>query len=64
MPAAIGLRRHAIGTLPVWRGKTDVRELPGSLLSTRAARTGQGGDALRRAADVMGTSCHERAPLA
>lgn len=30
----------------------------------RFPRAIQGGDALRRAADVMGTSCHERAPLA
>ena len=64
MPAIVRLRRDAIGTLPVWHGKTHVRQLSSPLLPACAAGTGQGGDALRRPAHALAAPDFKPIPLA
>ena len=64
MPKLAGLRERAIGSLPVRRGKADVRQVSGALLPKSAPGTSARGDALRRPAHVVGASPFKSSSLA
>lgn len=64
VPATARLRGGTTGTLPVWSGEADLRQLSCPLLSEGTAGTGQSGNALRRATHVMATSHPEPDSLA
>jgi hypothetical protein len=60
----VGLCHRAAGPLPVWGRKAHVRQLSGALLSTRPARTNEGGDAPCRPPHALAASGFEFPALA
>ena len=63
MSAVSGLCQCAAGTLSVWLGKANVRQVSSALLPARTPRAGARHHALRRAAHVVGASADELAAL-
>lgn len=53
LPRVAGLRRSPAAPVPVWRGKTDLRQLSRSLLRARVAGAHPHGDALLRPAHAL-----------
>ena len=63
MSTVFRLCRRAAGTLPVWHGKADVRQVSSALLPARTPRASSRHHALRRAAHVVEASADELAAL-
>ena len=54
--------QRKIGPLPVWGGKTNLREMSGALLSTKLPGTNQGRDAIFRSAYDLASPVAKLAP--